>query len=190
MDYVLIPEGLLRDRVERLAKNIYRAYRDSGELTILVIMNSAFRFFTDLLHFLNKASEHEAGRLKIRPFFVKVTTQHLDQAVVDFDQVQVPVTEEQVKGRNVLIVEDIFDSGTTIIKTRDVLMKQGLASLKVCTLFHKKNVKNLKHKYVADFVGFLIPDVFVIGYGMDYNEYYRDLNHLCVINQAGIEQFK
>ena len=106
------------------------------------------------------------------------------------DDVKVPVSEEQVRGRNILIVEDIFDSGTTIMKTREVLLKQGIASLKVATLFHKKNHKNIKHNYLADFVGFLIPDVFVIGYGMDYNEYYRDLNHLCVINKEGIEHFK
>ena len=56
MDYVLIPEGLLRDRVEKLAFNIYQEYREKGELTILVIMNSAFKFFTDLVHFLNKFS--------------------------------------------------------------------------------------------------------------------------------------
>lgn len=81
-----------------------------------------------------------------------------------------------------LVIEDIFDSGTTIMKTKQVLEGFGPASLRVATLFHKRNVKNLVHKYFADYIGFVIPDVFVIGYGMDYNEYYRDLNHLCVIN--------
>ena len=81
-----------------------------------------------------------------------------------------------------MIVEDIFDSGATIVKTLEVLQKYLPMSVKVATLFHKKNLNNLKHKYFADYVGFLIPDVFVIGFGMDFNEYYRDLNHLCVIN--------
>jgi hypoxanthine phosphoribosyltransferase len=102
----------------------------------------------------------------------------------------VNVSEDQIKGQNILVVEDIFDSGTTIMKTRDVLEALEPASLKFATLFHKKNPKNLKHDFFADYIGFLIPDVFVIGYGMDYNEYYRDLNHLCVINKAGIEHFK
>ena len=110
--------------------------------------------------------------------------------MVGIDEVKVPVSEDQVRGRNILIVEDIFDSGATIMKTREVLLKQEIASLKVATLFHKKNPNNVKYSYFADFVGFLIPDVFVIGYGMDYNEYYRDLNHLCVINKAVIENFK
>jgi hypoxanthine phosphoribosyltransferase len=76
------------------------------------------------------------------------------------------------------------------MKTKKVLEAFGPASLKIATLFHKKNPKNLGHNYFADYVGFLIPDEFIIGYGMDYNEYYRDLNHLCVINKSGIEYFK
>ena len=76
------------------------------------------------------------------------------------------------------------------MKTKSVLQAYNPASLKVSTLFHKKNLNNLKHNYFADYIGFVIPDVFVIGFGMDYNDYYRDLNHLCVINQAGIDYFK
>jgi hypoxanthine phosphoribosyltransferase len=87
----------------------------------------------------------------------------------------------------VIVVEDIFDSGSTIMKLRNTLLGFQLKSLKFAVLFHKKNHKNLKHNFFADYIGFYIPDVFVIGYGMDYNEYYRDLSHLCVINQAGIE---
>lgn len=87
-------------------------------------------------------------------------------------------------------MEDIFDSGSTVIKTKHVLDKLKPASLKISTLFHKKNPANLKYEYFADFLGFVIPDAFVVGFGMDYNEYYRDLNHLCVINHAGKEYFK
>ena len=86
------------------------------------------------------------------------------------------------RGRHILIVEDIFDSGSTIIKTREALLAKGTASLRFAVLFHKRNPKNLKHGFWAEYTGFTIPDVFVIGYGMDYNQYYRDLSHLCVIN--------
>ena len=94
-----------------------------------------------------------------------------------------------MRGHNVLVVEDIFDSGSTIMKTKETLEQYEPASLKFATLFHKKNPKNIKHNFFAHYVGFLIPDVFVIGYGMDYNQYYRDLSHLCVINEAGIKKF-
>lgn len=93
------------------------------------------------------------------------------------------MTDEQIRGKHILVIEDIFDSGSTIIKTGEVLRSLGPASLKYAILFHKKNEKNLVHGgFFGDYVGFVIPDVFVIGYGMDYNQYYRDLNHLCVIN--------
>ena len=100
------------------------------------------------------------------------------------------ISEEAVRGNHILVVEDLFDSGSTILKTQSVLQSMQPASLKFSTLFHKKNPNNLKFNYFADFVGFVIPDVFIIGFGMDYNQYYRDLNHLCVINQEGIEYFK
>ncbi|TNV76080.1 hypothetical protein FGO68_gene104 [Halteria grandinella] len=195
IDYVLISEGFLRDRIDRMAQNIYAEYRDKGQLDILVIMNSAFKFFTDLLSAINKLSEGDFAkgdeeRLKIRVRYCKITTQHLNLGVVDIEKIHVPVTKEEIIGKNILVVEDIFDSGSTIIKTRDVLKEYEPGTLKFAILFHKKNLKNLKHNFFGDFVGFIIPDVFVIGYGMDYNEYYRDLNHLCVINQEGIEHFK
>ena len=100
------------------------------------------------------------------------------------------MTPEEVKGKNILIIEDIFDTGSTIMKTKETLDLMGAASSKVAVLFHKRNPKNLYYNYFADFIGFIIPNKFAIGFGMDYNQYYRDLTHLCVINQAGIEAFK
>lgn len=64
------------------------------------------------------------------------------------------------------------------------------AELKTATIFHKKNIKNLKHNYYADYVGFVVPDVFVIGYGMDFNELFREIPHLVVMSEKGIATFK
>jgi hypoxanthine phosphoribosyltransferase len=104
--------------------------------------------------------------------------------------VKIDILEEDIRGKNILVVEDIFDSGTTIMKTKQVVESYGPSSLKIASLFHKRNPKNLVYNYYADYIGFVIPDEFVVGFGMDYNEAYRDLNHLCVINQAGIEYYK
>jgi hypoxanthine phosphoribosyltransferase len=76
------------------------------------------------------------------------------------------------------------------MKTKQVVESYGPSSLKVASFFHKRNPKNLIHNYYADYIGFVIPDEFVVGFGMDYNEAYRDLNHLCVINEAGIDYYK
>ena len=102
----------------------------------------------------------------------------------------VPVNPTEVIGKHVLVVEDIFDSGSTIMKIKEKLETLTPKTLHFATLFHKKNPKNIKHLFFAEYIGFVIPEVFVIGYGMDYNEYYRDLSHLCVINKQGIENFK
>ena len=85
MDYVLIPEGFLKDRIERLAQKIYRDYSElSGEVQLVVIMNSALRFSQDLIVALNKQAESGKGKtgLKITIDYIKITTQHLDKQVV------------------------------------------------------------------------------------------------------------
>lgn len=90
MDYVLIPEGYLRDRIDRLAERIYAEEIAAGhdQLDLLVIMNSAFRFFTELISALNRQSERPGQKhLKIRTRFVKITTQHLMEGVVKIDEV-------------------------------------------------------------------------------------------------------
>ena len=80
-----------------------------------------------------------------------------------------PFKEEDVKGKNILVIEDIYDTGSTIMRVRDCLMAYAPKSLKYAVAFHKKNPKNLQYDFVADYLGFFIPDVFVFGYGMDYN---------------------
>ena len=87
-----------------------------------------------------------------------------------------------MKGKNILIVEDIYDSGRTMLKLIEAMRSQGATSVKTCCLLHKKNVENLKFNYWCDFIGFYIPNKFILGYGMDYNEYCRDLRHICCIS--------
>lgn len=104
--------------------------------------------------------------------------------------VQNQISEEDCKGKNVLIVEDIYDSGNAMNTMISVSKKMGAASVKSCVLLHKKNPKNLDFKYYPEYLGFFIPDRFIIGYGLDYNEKGRDLRHVCVISQNGIQKYK
>lgn len=95
---------------------------------------------------------------------------------------------EHFKGRHVVLVEDILDTGTTLEKLVPVLHEKGQpASIQVVTLLDKRLKDGTEKKFKADFIGFSIPDVFIIGYGLDYNELYRDLRDIFVISQAGIE---
>ena len=94
-----------------------------------------------------------------------------------------------IEGRNILIVEDMIDTGFTMSeilrKVRDCQPKK----LKVAVAFHKKIPEPEKERPIADFTGFLFPELFCIGYGMDYNGLFRDLPHICRINQNGVENF-
>ena len=75
----MIPEGLIRDRIERLAQRIFNDYRDKEVLDIFIIMNSAFKYFSDLLVYLNRFIEANHCKLMIRPSFFKITSYHLTQ---------------------------------------------------------------------------------------------------------------
>ena len=88
------------------------------------------------------------------------------------------------------MIEDIYDTGLTMKKIIDTIQMKGAKSVKTCTLLHKKNMNNLEYNYYSDYIGFFCPMKFVVGYGMDYNEKMRDMEHLCVISQAGIEKYK
>ena len=81
-----------------------------------------------------------------------------------------------------LVVEDMYDTGNSMLKLLQRLKELGASKVEACIAFHKKTHKNLELGYFADYIGFFIPDEFVIGYGLDYNEYFRDVTHLCVLN--------
>jgi hypoxanthine phosphoribosyltransferase len=86
-----------------------------------------------------------------------------------------------VKGRHILILEDIFDTGNSLSFVHKHLMEKEPASLKICTLLDKPSRRKPGVTLQADFVGFTIPNAFVVGYGLDYNEYYRNLPYIGVL---------
>ena len=93
-----------------------------------------------------------------------------------------PFKDFEVKGKNIIVVEDIYDSGSSLNQMDAALRAFQPLSLEYAIIFHKKNPKNLKYNHYSKYIGFFIPDYFVIGYGLDYNEQFRDLSHLAVIS--------
>jgi len=87
----------------------------------------------------------------------------------------------EIKGRHVLILEDIFDTGNSLSFVYDHLMAKEPASLKICTLLDKPSRRKPGVTLKADYVGFTIPNAFVVGYGLDYNEYYRNLPYVGIL---------
>jgi hypoxanthine phosphoribosyltransferase len=84
----------------------------------------------------------------------------------------------------------MYDSGNSMAKMLEVINSFSPKSLKTCVLMHKRNPDNKKFNYFSDYIGFFVPDLFVVGYGLDYNEELRHLPHVCEISQKGIEFYK
>ena len=93
--------------------------------------------------------------------------------------------DNDIEGKDIIIIEDILDSGKTLYYIRDILSARKPASIKICTLFDKPERREADIK--ADYVGSLVPNEFIVGYGLDYAEYYRNLPYIGVLKESVYE---
>ncbi|KAJ1555178.1 hypoxanthine phosphoribosyltransferase 1, partial [Cladochytrium tenue] len=178
---VLIPHGLIADRVEKLAQDI--AAECFNPVVACCVLKGASVFFADLVRNLKKLRNSKNASIPISFEFIKVKSYVNDSSTGD---VRISLSEEELasfRGKDLLIVEDIVDSGATMVALTRRLRQYEPASIKVVSLLLKKTPRS--NKYVPDFVGFAIPDDFVVGYALDYNEVFRDLDHICIISETG-----
>ncbi|WP_372370790.1 hypoxanthine phosphoribosyltransferase [Candidatus Uabimicrobium sp. HlEnr_7] len=163
----------LEERVQELADQISEDYKDE-ELTIITVLNGAFIFSADLARAIDLPMHCEF--LKVSSYGdAKVSSGNV-KMVLDIDS-------KKVEGKNILIVEDIVDTGNTVHFLNQHFTKMNPKSIKICSLLLKKDA--LKHDLKVDYVGFSIPTLFVIGYGLDYGGLYRDLPFLGAIVEDG-----
>ena len=165
---VLIPESDIRQRVKELAAEISKDY--AGEtVTLICILSGASVFFADLVRELN---------LDVRFEFMSVSS--YGAGTVSSGEVKIlKDVNHPIAGKHVIIVEDIIDSGCTLSYLKRVLAQRNPASIKICTILDKPSRRKVDFK--GDYVGFEIPDEFVIGYGLDYDGKYRNLRDVCVL---------
>jgi hypoxanthine phosphoribosyltransferase len=171
IEKVLISEPRLRRRVAELAQEIRREFGE-GELTVIAVLNGGLIFAADLVRQLPfplrldyiGLSAYDGER---RPTTGKVTVERLMRL--------------DVRRRNVLVVDDILDTGLTLQKIHTLMRGQKPKQLKVCVLLEKNVPRCVKIK--PDFVGFKIPNQFVVGYGLDYRENYRNLPYIGVLKE-------
>uniref|UniRef100_A0A9J7X5P8 Hypoxanthine-guanine phosphoribosyltransferase n=1 Tax=Cyprinus carpio carpio TaxID=630221 RepID=A0A9J7X5P8_CYPCA len=164
LERVFIPHGLIMDRTERLARDIMK---DMGghHIVALCVLKGGYKFFADLLDYIKALNRNNDRSIPMTVDFIRLKSYQNDQSTGDIKVIGGDDLST-LTGKNVLIVEDIIDTGKTM-KTLLELLKQ----------YNPKMVK-------------VIPDKFVVGYALDYNEYFRDLNHICVINETGMEKYK
>lgn len=160
----------IQKRVRELAEQISKEYR-GRELIVIGILKGAFMFLSDLVR---------AIRIPLTVDFIMcssyVKTGTTGQVKVECE------LKSEIKGRHVLLVEDIADTGVTLNYLREDLLQRGPASLKICALLDKKERRVAD--VPIDFVGFRIPNKFVVGYGLDYEGKYRNLPYIAVFKKS------
>ncbi|MHB9098142.1 MAG: hypoxanthine phosphoribosyltransferase [Syntrophales bacterium] len=165
---VLFPKGIIEERVRELAEQISRDYA-GRELLIVGVLNGAFIFMADLIRSL---------AIPCRVDFVRLAS--YGSCTVSSGEVRITKDlETPIAGKDVLIVEDIVDTGLTLSRLVDMFRERRPESLRVCALLDKAERRLVP--FTADYVGFPIPDHFVVGYGLDYNEKFRFLPDVCVL---------
>lgn len=175
LDRILFHETTILSRLDELAAQIAKDYRDR-ELTVIAVLSGSLMFMADLLRRIP---------LPLKLDFLAVASYHgrtETSGEVIFKQLAPP----DVKDRHILILDDILDSGHTLAAIREKLETAGPRSVRVCVLLSKK--KQRARHVDADYVGFKIADEFVVGYGLDYMEQYRNLPYVGVLRKNLIEQ--
>jgi len=181
VDSILIPHGMIQDRIQKLAKLIVDDCH--GPLLCFCVLKGGHQFFADLVNEIKKLNTRKNTSIPLSLDFIKVKSYHNTEST---NKIRISLTEDELvglAGRDVLIVEDIIDTGRTMAALLKFLKPYKANSIRVASLLLKKTPTS--SGYVPDYVGFAIPDVFVVGYALDYNEYFRDLDHICVINEHG-----
>ncbi|MFV0416083.1 MAG: hypoxanthine phosphoribosyltransferase [Chthoniobacterales bacterium] len=173
---ILLHETTILSRLDAMAADITSDYQ-SRELTVIAVLNGSLVFMADLLRRLPIPLQIDG--LTVASY---VGTQSTGR--VEFLQTRMP----DVVGRHVLILDDILDSGRTLAGVTETLKNcEGVLSVATCVLLQKEveHVCEIK----ADYVGFRIEDEFVVGYGLDYNERYRNLPFIGVLRPEAIERY-
>jgi hypoxanthine phosphoribosyltransferase len=163
----IIDQEEMHKRIRDLGKQIATDY-EGRSLLLVGVLKGAYAFYADLAR---------AIRLPLRMDFLVVTSGK------DKGSEKVKIVSdltEDIKGQDVLLVEDIVDSGLTVSYLKKILLAKRPKSLKVCTLLDKPNRR--KVKVAVDYIGFSIPDKYVVGYGLDYQNKYRNLPYIAVLD--------
>ena len=170
----LIDEETLQNRIKELGEEISRDYQ-GRDLLLLCILKGGILFLTDLMRHIS--IPHEIDFLAVSSYGKNIReSTGVVRILKDLDK--------PIDGRNLLIVEDIIDTGHTLhYITRNLIARQP-ASLKICTLLDKAERRQVD--IVIDYTGFVIPDKFVFGYGLDLDEKFRNLPFIGIANPGAV----
>jgi hypoxanthine phosphoribosyltransferase len=171
IEEVLITAEEIQDKIAELAKVITEEYRDK-DLLLVGVLKGAFMFMADLARHIKLPLEFDF--MAVSSYGSSTKSSGVVRILKDLDY--------EITGRHVLLVEDIIDSGLTISYLLRYLEARGPASLEICSLFWKKGSQAVPLD--VRYPGFEIPPVFIVGYGLDYAEKYRNLPYIGVLRPS------
>ena len=165
---ILLTKEQIENRIAELGKILTEEYKDKNPL-VVGVLKGVVVFYADMIRAIETPCQLD---------FMWISSYAGTQSSGMLVRQDVSA---EVKGRHVLILEDIFDTGNSLDYTVKHLMSKEPASLKICTLLDKPERRKEGITLQADYVGFVIPNEFVVGYGLDYNEKYRNLPYIGIL---------
>ena len=173
IDRILVDESTIARINDNLAAQITKDYENSSKpLVVIVILKGSMIFASDLIRRLNLPLEIE---------FMKVSSYGAGTKNSGEIKINLDLTRENLEQYDLLIIEDIVDSGRTLSRLTQLLRNRNANSVKTCTLLDKPSRREVP--FVPDYCGTEIEDEFVIGYGLDYDEKYRNLPYVAVLKR-------
>ena len=169
IEKVLLTEEQIQSKVRELGAILTEEYKDKNPV-VVGVLKGVVVFYADMIRQIKTKCEMD--------FMVISSYSGTDSTGTTIVKKDLGV---DIKDRHVLILEDIFDTGNSLDFTYRQLMAREPASLKICTLLDKPERRKPEITLQADYVGFTIPNAFVVGYGLDYNEFYRNLPYVGVL---------
>ena len=172
IEKILITREKIKNRVREMGREITEDYRDAPEPIVLIcILKGSVVFFSDLM----REIDHDCRLdfMIVKSYIGGTESSGNVRFVKDLD--------ESITGKHAIIVEDIIDSGLTLTFLKANLITRGAKSLKICTLLDKPVRRSPRATITVDYSGFTIPNEFVVGYGLDYDERYRNLPDIGVL---------
>ena len=168
IEKVLVTEQQLKDAVARLAAQINADY-GSEPLILAIILKGSLIFASDLMRQL---------KMPLTIDFMQVSSYGSGTVSKGFINIKKDLSSD-IDGQNILIIEDIIDSGNTLAKLKHILKDRGPASVKICSLLSKPSRREMEVE--VEYIGRDIPDEFVVGYGLDFDEKYRNLPYIGIL---------
>jgi len=168
---ILLSEAQIRDRIHTLAAEIERDYPEGEDIHLVGVLKGGFMFMADLVRAMSE---------RVTMDFMAVSS--YGKGTTSSGQVRVlKDLDSNVEGRHIILVEDIVDTGLTLHYLQDLLKARAPKSLKTACLLSKPSRRKVDVQ--VDYIGFTIEDHFVVGYGLDYAEKYRNLPYIAVLQQ-------